>query len=191
MIFPLAHFHVLGSRRCLVRFAACLPLCLSALPECLCLPWSAPLLPCAALPLALSHAPSRPLKRHLLDWRFCISTLFVFCLLASFFTPFFSFFFSIRPLHHCSSSSICLIAMATLSLQHTLPKLPVPSLDETLAKYLRSIEPLTTPEELERSKVLAKDFVKPGGLGQILQQRLLDVDRAAPNNWLDDTWWIR
>ena len=99
MIFPLAHFHVLGSRRCLVRFAACLPLCLSALPECLCLPWSAPLLPCAALPLALSHAPSRPLKRHLLDWRFCISTLFVFCLLASFFTPFFSFFFSIRPLH--------------------------------------------------------------------------------------------
>jgi len=81
--------------------------------------------------------------------------------------------------------------MATLSLQHTLPKLPVPSLDETLAKYLRSIEPLTTPEELERSKVLAKDFVKPGGLGQILQQRLLDVDRAAPNNWLDDTWWIR
>ncbi|KAG0245852.1 acyltransferase ChoActase/COT/CPT [Mortierella sp. GBAus27b] len=80
--------------------------------------------------------------------------------------------------------------MATLSLQHTLPKLPVPTLEETLAKYLRSIEPLTTPEELERNKALAKDFIKPGGLGQALQQRLLDVDRAAPNNWLDDTWWI-
>ena len=81
--------------------------------------------------------------------------------------------------------------MATLSLQHTLPKLPVPSLDETLTKYIRSIEPLATPEELERSKALAKDFAKPGGLGQTLQQRLLDVDRAAPDNWLDDTWWIR
>ncbi|KAF9113171.1 hypothetical protein BGX27_002076 [Mortierella sp. AM989] len=80
--------------------------------------------------------------------------------------------------------------MATLSLQHTLKKLPVPSLEETLTKYLRTIEPLATPEELERSKALAKDFVKPGGLGQTLQQRLLDVDRAAPNNWLDDTWWI-
>ncbi|ORZ04825.1 acyltransferase ChoActase/COT/CPT [Lobosporangium transversale] len=77
-----------------------------------------------------------------------------------------------------------------LSLQHSLKKLPVPSLEETLAKYLRSIESLTTPEELERSKALAKDFIKPGGLGQVLQQRLLDVDRAAPHNWLDDTWWI-
>jgi carnitine O-acetyltransferase len=80
---------------------------------------------------------------------------------------------------------------ATLSLQHTLPKLPVPTLEETIAKYLKTIEPLTTPEELERSKDLAKDFLKPGGLGRTLQQRLLDVDRAAPDNWLDDTWWIR
>ncbi|KAF9314767.1 hypothetical protein BG003_003839 [Podila horticola] len=80
--------------------------------------------------------------------------------------------------------------MATLSLQHTLPKLPVPTLEETLAKYLHSIEPLATPEELERSKALAKDFLKPGGLGRTLQQRLLDVDRAAPDNWLNDTWWI-
>lgn len=81
--------------------------------------------------------------------------------------------------------------MATLSLQHTLPKLPVPTLEETLSKYIRSIEPLATSEELERSKALAKDFLKPGGLGQTLQQRLLDVERAAPDNWLDDTWWIR
>ncbi|KAI1314717.1 hypothetical protein EDD11_001839 [Mortierella claussenii] len=80
--------------------------------------------------------------------------------------------------------------MTTLSLQHTLKKLPVPTLEETLAKYIHSIEPLATPEELERSKALAKDFIKPGGLGRVLQQRLLDVDRAAPDNWLDDTWWI-
>jgi carnitine O-acetyltransferase len=64
-------------------------------------------------------------------------------------------------------------------------------LEETITKYLKTIEPLTTPEELERSRDLAKDFLKPGGLGHTLQQRLLDVDRAAPNNWLDDTWWIR
>ncbi|KAF9579184.1 hypothetical protein BGW38_004654, partial [Lunasporangiospora selenospora] len=78
----------------------------------------------------------------------------------------------------------------TFAFQETLPKLPVPTLEETLAKYLRTIEPLTTPEELERNKALAKDFIKPGGLGQALQQRLLDVDRAAPKNWLNDTWWI-
>ncbi|KAG0304234.1 hypothetical protein BGZ98_005775 [Dissophora globulifera] len=80
--------------------------------------------------------------------------------------------------------------MATLSLQHTLPKLPVPTLQETIQKYLRSIEPLASSQELERNKALAKDFLKPGGLGETLQQRLLDVERASPDNWLDDTWWI-
>ncbi|KAF9437267.1 hypothetical protein BGZ76_001382 [Entomortierella beljakovae] len=80
--------------------------------------------------------------------------------------------------------------MATFSLQNTLKRLPVPTLEETLTKYLKTIEPLATPEELERSKALAKDFIKPGGLGSILQQRLYDVDRAAPDNWLDDTWWL-
>ncbi|KAG0238321.1 hypothetical protein BGW42_005554 [Actinomortierella wolfii] len=79
----------------------------------------------------------------------------------------------------------------TFANQHKLPKLPVPTLQETLKKYLQTIEPFLTAQELEHNKKLAADFIRPGGLGEKLQQRLLDVDRAAPNNWLDDTWWIQ
>ncbi|KAF9159671.1 hypothetical protein DFQ26_006299 [Actinomortierella ambigua] len=79
----------------------------------------------------------------------------------------------------------------TFSNQHKLPKLPVPTLQETLTKYLQTIEPFLSREEHAKNEALAQDFMRPGGLGEKLQQRLLDVDRAAANNWLDDTWWIQ
>ncbi|CAG8659635.1 7441_t:CDS:2, partial [Acaulospora morrowiae] len=79
----------------------------------------------------------------------------------------------------------------TFSNQHKLPKLPVPSLEETIAKYLKSLRPLLSDADFARNESYAKDFLKPNGLGKVLQQRLLDVDRIAPHNWLDDTWWIK
>ncbi|CAG8739221.1 12807_t:CDS:2, partial [Acaulospora morrowiae] len=79
----------------------------------------------------------------------------------------------------------------TFSNQHKLPKLPVPSLEETIAKYLKSLRPLLSDADFARNESYAKDFLRPNGLGQLLQQRLLDVDRIAPHNWLDDTWWIK
>lgn len=39
------------------------------------------------------------------------------------------------------------------ALQHKVPKLPVPSLEDTLARYLRSVQPLATPDEFENTKV--------------------------------------
>ncbi len=79
----------------------------------------------------------------------------------------------------------------TFSNQHRLPRLPIPSLEGSTTKYLNSLRPLLSPEELARTEQHIKDFIKPGGLGQTLQQRLIDIDRIAPHNWLDDTWWMK
>lgn len=76
-----------------------------------------------------------------------------------------------------------------LRYQANLPKLPVPSLSETLQKYLKSVHPILSPEEYKRTEQAVKDFEAPGGLGQQLQQRL--VARAQdPSivNWMEE-WW--
>lgn len=76
-----------------------------------------------------------------------------------------------------------------LRFQESLPKLPVPTLEETAAKYLRSVIPLTTKEEFARTEAAVKDFIKPGSVGRALQQKL-EAKAADPKtkNWLYE-WW--
>lgn len=78
----------------------------------------------------------------------------------------------------------------TYSLQYTLPRLPVPSLEETCALYLKSLIPLQTKEEHENSRATVQDFLK-GDLSKSLQQRLIDIERTSPNNWLEDNFWLK
>ena len=76
-----------------------------------------------------------------------------------------------------------------LRFENSLPRLPVPSLAETAAKYLKSVKPLLTPAEFSKTESAVRDFVKPGGIGEKLQTKL--VRRAQdPNckNWLAE-WW--
>jgi carnitine O-acetyltransferase len=101
-----------------------------------------------------------------------------------------------------------------------LPRLPIPPLKDTLKRYLESLEPFLKEdaasggqpfEEAMRQRVAwATEFEE--GLGPVLQQRLigvcanvlsyaalvprtyaliLDLDRASPNNWLDDNFWLK
>lgn len=65
----------------------------------------------------------------------------------------------------------------------TLPKVPVPALDETMADYIRALEPITTPAQLERTKELIRQFSAPQGIGARLHQYLLDK-REAEDNWV-------
>ncbi|EGZ16952.1 hypothetical protein PHYSODRAFT_559750 [Phytophthora sojae] len=76
---------------------------------------------------------------------------------------------------------------STYALQTSLPHLPVPPLRATLDKYLRSIEPLVTKEELEKTKQLVEEFGKPGGQGEELQAELLQRAKER-DNWLAE-WW--
>lgn len=76
-----------------------------------------------------------------------------------------------------------------LRFQESLPKLPVPTLRETADLYLKTLHPLLTSEELKHSASVVEDFIKPGGVGEELQKKLL-AKANDPNvrNWMID-WW--
>ncbi|KAJ3080120.1 hypothetical protein HK102_003282 [Quaeritorhiza haematococci] len=78
----------------------------------------------------------------------------------------------------------------TFSNQSILPRLPIPNLEETANRYLRSVKPLLTAEAYAETERKVKDFVRPGGLGEELQKRLIEHDKNEPENWLD-SWWLK
>ncbi|GAA5848239.1 hypothetical protein JCM5353_009021 [Sporobolomyces roseus] len=89
----------------------------------------------------------------------------------------------------------------TFTHSKSLPRLPVPPLPATLDKYVTSLRPFLLDQaaregendhwvesELAKRRELARDFEKT--LGKTLQERLKDIDRITPNNWLDDHFWL-
>ncbi|KAF9893701.1 hypothetical protein FE257_009869 [Aspergillus nanangensis] len=76
-----------------------------------------------------------------------------------------------------------------LRFEDSLPQLPVPSLEETGRRYLKSVHAIVSDAEYERTKQAVEAFIRPGGEGQPLQERLLA--RAADpkiKNWITE-WW--
>ena len=78
---------------------------------------------------------------------------------------------------------------AMLRFEDSLPRLPVPPLEETSARYLKSIHPLLNKDEYAASEKAVAAFQKEGGLGRTLQKRLL-ARRDDPKNksWIYE-WW--
>jgi len=76
----------------------------------------------------------------------------------------------------------------SLSLQSQLRKLPVPSLKDTLPKFLRTVRPLVNNDEYESTFDKVKDFAKEGGIGHKLQA-LLEERATKTENWFSD-WWL-
>ncbi|EXJ63896.1 carnitine O-acetyltransferase [Cladophialophora yegresii CBS 114405] len=78
---------------------------------------------------------------------------------------------------------------AMLRFEDSLPRLPVPSLEETSARYLKSLHPLLSKEEFAASEKAVAAFNQPGSIGQKLQERLIRKAQD-PNvkNWIAD-WW--
>jgi carnitine O-acetyltransferase len=76
-----------------------------------------------------------------------------------------------------------------LRFQDSLPKLPAPTLEQTAARYIKSLRPLLTPSELEASTKAVQDFIAPTGPGPKLQEKLL-ARREDPKhkNWIYE-WW--
>jgi len=76
-----------------------------------------------------------------------------------------------------------------LRFEDSLPKLPVPTLEETAARYLKSLHPLLSESELKESTKAVQEFIKPGGIGSKLQEKLI-ARREDPKhkNWIYD-WW--
>lgn len=75
-----------------------------------------------------------------------------------------------------------------LRFQESLPRLPVPPLSSTIAKYLETVQPHLTPAEFAKTKESANAFEK-SALGQELQKRLQSRrEEPGMKNWLAD-WW--
>ncbi|CAL4074526.1 unnamed protein product, partial [Meganyctiphanes norvegica] len=72
--------------------------------------------------------------------------------------------------------------------QASLPRLPVPPLEDTLNKYLKSIKPVVTEEEFMMTEEIVTKFAAPGGVGKKLQS-ILEKRAANTDNWLSD-WWL-
>jgi len=75
--------------------------------------------------------------------------------------------------------------------QDSLPSLPVPALKDSLSAYLAAVAPFATPSQLEKARVDAYEFLSPGGLGPVLQERLLArAKEYADSSWMQ-AWWNR
>ena len=76
-----------------------------------------------------------------------------------------------------------------LRFEDSLPRLPVPTLDETAKRYLKSVHPLLSATEYKQTEKAVQEFVKPGAFGHTLQKRL-EERREDPKhrNWLSE-WW--
>jgi carnitine O-acetyltransferase len=78
---------------------------------------------------------------------------------------------------------------AMLRFEDSLPRLPVPTLEETAQRYLKSVHPLLSKTEFEATTKAVNEFVAPGGPGEGLQKRLV-ARRENPEirNWIAE-WW--
>ena len=76
-----------------------------------------------------------------------------------------------------------------LRFEDSLPRLPVPTLEETAQRYLKSVHPLLSKTEFEATTKAVNEFVAPGGPGEELQKRLV-ARRENPEirNWIAE-WW--
>lgn len=71
----------------------------------------------------------------------------------------------------------------------TIPRLPVPKLQDTCERFLKTIAPLVSPGELEDARSACKEFLN--GEGPELQELLLQYDRSehARDGSYIETFW--
>ncbi|XP_048586991.1 carnitine O-acetyltransferase isoform X2 [Nematostella vectensis] len=77
--------------------------------------------------------------------------------------------------------------LSMMALENDLPKLPVPALDDTMDKYLNAIRPLINDDDFENTQELVNEFRKKDGIGEILQEKLLEKAKKT-DNWMAE-WW--
>lgn len=83
------------------------------------------------------------------------------------------------------AASTAVAAKPLYANQDMLPSLPVPSLRETMEKYLRSVRAFASDDEYAHAAAVAIEF--ESGIGATLQS-LLEERAAEQRNWLE-AWW--
>lgn len=78
---------------------------------------------------------------------------------------------------------------STFHFQEQLPRLPVPDLHSTAEKLLAWSRPLLTADEYAETEAAVREFVRPDGNGEKLQQALIDWSgHKGIDNWLEPFW---
>ncbi|XP_069000145.1 choline O-acetyltransferase [Embiotoca jacksoni] len=68
-----------------------------------------------------------------------------------------------------------------------LPKLPLPTLKDTLDMYLRCMKHLLTEDQFNKTQNIVKQFRAPGGVGELLHSKLMER-RENKANWVYEYW---
>ena len=79
--------------------------------------------------------------------------------------------------HYCHEN---VQGLATFERDTTLPSLPVPPLQESIAKYLKSIQPFVDQDEYQRSENICADFLNQE-ISSKLQDELLQRAKVLSN----------
>lgn len=76
-----------------------------------------------------------------------------------------------------------------LRFQESLPKLPVPTLEQSALRYLKSVSHLVPPDQFEHTTEVVKKFISSSGEGPELQKKLIaKASDPKVKNWVYD-WW--
>lgn len=83
-------------------------------------------------------------------------------------------------------------AVATFAHDDSLPRVPLPTLEDSCRRFLEWCAPLLTPQELAATQAEVAAFLRPDGPGPTLHAALATYD-ATPgvHSWLDTFWPYR
>ncbi|MFD8548865.1 choline/carnitine O-acyltransferase [Streptomyces sp. NPDC059649] len=77
-------------------------------------------------------------------------------------------------------------------MEDTLPRVPLPSLEESCERFLAWCRPLLTPAQLAETEAEVAAFLRPGGPGRALHAALEAYDATeGVHSWLDTFWPYR
>ncbi|MFG2400531.1 choline/carnitine O-acyltransferase [Streptomyces lydicus] len=83
-------------------------------------------------------------------------------------------------------------ATTTFALEDSLPRVPLPSLEESCARFLAWCGPLLTAGELAETEAEVAAFLRPDGPGRVLQSALEEYNATkGVHSWLDTFWPYR
>ena len=67
--------------------------------------------------------------------------------------------------------------------------LPLPTLEKTIDRFTDWATPFLTNEQRAQTRAALNSFLRPGGLGVLLQKKLLEYsDKNPDGSWLDNYW---
>ena len=80
--------------------------------------------------------------------------------------------------------------LPTQYFQTSLPRLPIPSLQQTMSRYLAAQKPLLSTDDYRRTEKLADEFAKESSNGWKVNQQLVERDRSNLHTSYVAKFWL-